>query len=342
MTLHIGYGLIAAQRIPGSPQSWADVYADALAVAEAVDEAGFDTLWVTEHHFTDDGYLSALFPMLSAMAVRTSRVVLGTNVALAPLYQPLRLAEDAAAVATIANGRFLLGLGIGYRDEEFAALGVQKRERVPRLVEAIEVCRAAWTGEPFSYNGPTVHVEGLTVRPAPPGPPQIWTGGWVDAAVRRADRLADGYISPVGGLSDTRRRVGMLAPGTGIATTTFVCVTPDGSLPDVMSPALAHVFDRYAQWYGSSSDQEGGRSVADMIRAGAGGSEPTAGIVLGNPATVAAALEPLASAFASDREHHLVVRMHQPGVPRAELIRQLRLFATDVIPQLRAAAGSAA
>src|SRR5438270_642805 len=298
MTLHVGYGLVAAQRIPGSSQSWAEVYDDALAVAEAVDEAGFDTLWVTEHHFTDDGYLSALFPMLGAMAARTSRAVLGTNVALAPILNPLRLAEDAAAVATIAGGRFLLGLGIGYRDEEFSALGVPKAERVPRLVEAIEVCRAAWTGEPFAYDGPTVHVDGLTVRPAPPGPPQIWTGGWVEAAVRRASRLADGYISPVGGLSDTRRRVAMLGPGTGIATTTFLCVTPDGSLPDAMAPALAHVFDRYAQWYGSSSDQEGGRSVAEMIRTGAGGGDPTAGIVLGTPDTVAAALEPLASAFA--------------------------------------------
>src|SRR5205814_4938269 len=141
-------------RLPGSTQSWAEVYDDALAVSEAVDAAGFDTLWVTEHHFTDDGYLSALFPLLAAMAARTSHVVLGTNVALAPLYHPLRLAEDAAAVATIAAGRFLLGLGIGYRDEEFNALGVPKQERVARLVECVEVCRRAWTGEPFSYPGP--------------------------------------------------------------------------------------------------------------------------------------------------------------------------------------------
>ena len=337
MTLHVGYGLVAAQRIPGSGQSWAEVYADALAVAEAVDEAGFDSLWVTEHHFTDDGYLSALFPMLGAMAARTSRVVLGTNVALAPLYHPLRLAEDAAAVATLAGGRFLLGLGIGYRDQEFDALGVPKAERVGRLVECVEVCRAAWTGEPFSHHGPTVDVDGLMVRPAPPGPPEIWTGGWVEAAVRRAARIADGYISPVGGLSDTRRRVALLGPATGIATTTFVCVTPDGSLPPSMGPSLAHVFDRYAQWYGSSSDGEGGRSVAEMIRTGAGAGEPTAGLVLGTPEQVAAQLEPLAGAFAGERTHHLVVRMHQPGVPRDELVAQARLFGAEVLPRLRAA-----
>lgn len=340
MSLHIGYGLIAAQRIPGSSQSWSEVYDDALAVTEAVDEAGFDSLWVTEHHFTDDGYLSALFPMLGAMAARTSRVVLGTNVALAPLYQPLRLAEDAAAVATLAGGRFLLGLGIGYRDEEFSALGVPKRERVPRLVECVEVCRAAWTGEPFTYQGPTVDVDGLVVRPAPPGPPEIWTGGWVDAAVTRATQVADGYISPVGGLTDTRRRVAMLGPTTGIATTTFVCVTPDGSLPASMGPSLAHVFDRYAQWYGSSSDDEGGRSVAERIRTGQGADEPTAGIVLGTAEQVAEQLEPLAAAFAGERVHHLVVRMHQPGVPRAELVAQARLFGAEVIPRLRAAASN--
>jgi alkanesulfonate monooxygenase SsuD/methylene tetrahydromethanopterin reductase-like flavin-dependent oxidoreductase (luciferase family) len=251
----------------------------------------------------------------------------------------LRLAEDAAAVAALAGGRFLLGLGIGDRDEEFTALAVPKAERVPRLVEAVEVCRAAWTGEPFTYRGPTVDVENLVVRPAPPGPPQIWTGGWVDAAVRRANRIADGYISPTGGLGDTRRRVAMLDPGIGIATTTFVCVTPDGGLPDAMAASLAHVFDRYAQWYGSSSDQEGGRSVAEMIRTGGRVEEPTAGIVLGTPEQVAAALEPLAAAFAGEREHHLVVRMHQPGVPRDELMAQARLFAAEVMPRLREAAG---
>src|SRR5438067_9496 len=98
MALHIGYGLIAAQRPPFDQRPWSQVYAEALACAEAAEAAGFDTVWVTEHHFTADGYLSALFPMLGAMAARTSRVRLGTNVALAPLYQPLRLAEDAAAV----------------------------------------------------------------------------------------------------------------------------------------------------------------------------------------------------------------------------------------------------
>ncbi len=85
MALRIGYGLIAAQRPPWDSRPWSEVYADAVAAAEAAEDAGFDSVWVTEHHFADDGYLSALFPLLAAMAVRTHTVLLGTNVALAPL-----------------------------------------------------------------------------------------------------------------------------------------------------------------------------------------------------------------------------------------------------------------
>jgi alkanesulfonate monooxygenase SsuD/methylene tetrahydromethanopterin reductase-like flavin-dependent oxidoreductase (luciferase family) len=152
MALFIDYGLVTGQRAPEDLTPWTDVYDDVVAVAVAVETAGFDGLWVSEHHFTDDGYMSGLFPVLGALANATTSLTLGTNVALAPLYNPLRLAEDAAVVDLLSHGRFLLGLAIGYRDEEFSALGVRKRERVARLQECVEVCRKAWTGERFSHH----------------------------------------------------------------------------------------------------------------------------------------------------------------------------------------------
>lgn len=268
MALFVDYGLVSAQR--AGSRSWQEEYDDVLALATTVEAAGFDGFWVTEHHFTGDGYMSALFPVLAALSQVTSRLTLGTNVALAPLYHPLRFAEDAAAVDLLSHGRLLLGLAIGYRDEEFAALGVPKGERVARLRECVEICRLAWTGERFSYDGPTVQVDDLVVRPVPPGPPPLWLGGWVDDAVRRAGRLGDGYISPVGDLDDTRRRVRLLdesgRTGLPIATATWVIVT-DGAAPAGAVAGVGHLYENYEAWYSSSSDEGGGSEVGTMIKA---------------------------------------------------------------------------
>lgn len=341
MALQIGYGLITGQRPAGSAMSWEEVYDDVLHLVRVAEAAGFDSAWTSEHHFTDDGYMSPLLTAMAAMAVQTSSIALGTNVLLAPLHHPLAVAEQAALVDVLSRGRLLLGLAIGYRDEEFDAYGVAKAERVPRLVEHVELCRKAWTGEPFSHHGPTVDVDDLVVRPTPTRPPPLWLGGWVDESVRRAGRLGDGYLSPIGDLDDTRRRVAILdheadAAGrdvVGIGTATFVAVHESGAVPTAVSAGLAHMMATYEEWYGSSSDSGGGRDVGTMIgqmRA----TELPAGVAAGTPQQVIDALGPLASAF-PDREHHLVVRLHYPGMGRAEAEDHIGLFADEVTPELR-------
>jgi alkanesulfonate monooxygenase SsuD/methylene tetrahydromethanopterin reductase-like flavin-dependent oxidoreductase (luciferase family) len=340
VALLVDYGLVSAQR--AGARTWQEEYDDAVALAVAAEDAGFDGYWVTEHHFTDDGYLSALFPLLGALAQATSRMTLGTNVALAPLYHPLRLAEDAAVVDLLSHGRLLLGLAIGYRDEEFAALVVPKRERVARLRECVEICRKAWTGEPFSHRGPTVTVDDLVVRPVPAGPPPIWLGGWVDDAVRRAAVLGDGYISPVGDLDDTRRRVELLDAGgrqsLPIATATWVVVTR-GDVPTWAAAGVEHLYANYESWYSSSSDDGGGSAVGSMIGAmrAATSSGLPPGVAAGTPEQVLEILEPLATAFSADRDHRLCVRLQYPGMTRAEVLDHIALFATEVLPRLRRA-----
>ena len=345
MALLIDYGLVTAQRSPDDPTSWTQVYDDVLAVAGAVEAAGFDGLWVSEHHFTDDGYMSGLFPVLGALAASTTSLALGTNVALAPLYNPLRLAEDAAVVDLLSHGRLLLGLAIGYRDEEFDALGVPKRERVARLVECVEICRKAWTGERFDHAGVTTTVEGLVVRPAPATPPPLWLGGWVDATIERAARLGDGYISPVGDLADTEYRVEVLDRASElagrsaplpIATATWCAMSASASV----SRGVAHLYDRYANWYSSSTDVGGGQAVGEMISQILGMPTehlpPT--IVSGSPEQVLEALLPLATRFSGSRDHRLCVRLQYPGMARSEVLEQIEAFATEVAPELRRAA----
>ena len=351
MALFIDYGLVTGQRAPDDLTPWTDVYDDIIAVAAAVETAGFDGLWVSEHHFTDDGYMSGLFPVLGALANATTSLTLGTNVALAPLYNPLRLAEDAAVVDLVSHGRFLLGLAIGYRDEEFSALGVPKRERVARLQECVEVCRKAWTGERFSHHGVTTVVDDLVVRPAPGTPPPIWLGGWVDAAIERAAAIGDGYISPVGDLDDTIQRVAVLdraAERAGrsaplpIGTATWCALTSPGASIDAsssISRGVAHLYDRYATWYSSSTDVGGGQAVGEMISQilGLPTDQLPPTVVSGTADEVVAVLVPLAAEFSGTRDHRLCVRLQYPGMSRTEVFDQVALFASEVMPALRGA-----
>ena len=113
------------------------VYRSHLDEIVRIEELGYHNVWLTEHHFVEDGYNPSVLPMAAAIAVRTSRIRIGTFVLLLPFHNPVRVAEDAICIDILSSGRFDLGVGQGYRAEEFAALNIPRAERSARLAEAI-------------------------------------------------------------------------------------------------------------------------------------------------------------------------------------------------------------
>ena len=193
--MKIGIGLFTGQIPPGSDRTFHQEYGDMIDMVTVVEREGLDAAWVSEHHFSEDGYLPSLLVMLSAFAAATNRIELGTGVVLAPFHDPIRLAEDYAVVDQISDGRVICGLGIGWRDEEFREFNISTKSRVRRLEEITEILRLAWNEDRFSYSGRHYSYDRVSVTPKPSRVPPILIGGFVDAAIRRAGRIGDGYIS---------------------------------------------------------------------------------------------------------------------------------------------------
>jgi probable F420-dependent oxidoreductase len=193
--------------------------ASAGAIAElaaAAEEAGFDGGFVTEHPFPDDRWLAkgghhALDPFvaLAFAAAATSRLRLQTNLCIAAYRNPFLLAKSVATLDALSGGRMILGIGAGYLEGEFAALGSPFDERNDRTDEAIRAMRAAWTGQSVEMQGEHFVAAGNTMLPTPaqPGGPPIWIGGNAKRAIRRAVELADGWVPmPNPARSAARRR----------------------------------------------------------------------------------------------------------------------------------------
>ena len=194
----VNFGLWYDLRNPEpSSVSFETLYQQSLEQMVWAESLGFDSVWLTEHHFCEDGYTPS--PLVVAAAIgQATTLKIGTNLMLLPLADPVRLAEDAATLSILTGGRFDLGVGLGYRQLEFDYFGRKLSQRPSLMEEGVDIIRQAWSGEPVRITGKRYRIDGLAIAPVPSKPPRLFMGGMVEPAIARAARLGDGFLSTGG------------------------------------------------------------------------------------------------------------------------------------------------
>jgi alkanesulfonate monooxygenase SsuD/methylene tetrahydromethanopterin reductase-like flavin-dependent oxidoreductase (luciferase family) len=185
--MHVGLAMTARQ-LPSAPRSLVDIYREQIEQAVLGEELGFYSWRLAEHHFAEDSHNPSQFPLLAAVATHTEKIRLGPYVLLLALHNPIRVAEDAASVDILSNGRLDLVIGAGPMPNECAVFGIDRSEAFGRTYEALEVIQECFDEEEFSHDGRYFHFEGVRMTTKPvqkPGPP-IYMAAMGPQSLKRA------------------------------------------------------------------------------------------------------------------------------------------------------------
>lgn len=299
---------------------------DTLEQATVADALGYDSAWIAEHHFLDTGYGPAPLVNIAALAEVTERLVLGPAVLLPAFYHPVRLAEETALIQNMTGGRFVCGLGLGYRPEEFEAFGAARSKRRHYLEESIRLLARLWSEVDVTFKGEVYDIADVTVTPRPDPIPPIWVGGWVDAAIDRAARLADAWFpgptatfgklkSAYAYYESALEREGKTAKERPLIREMWVGAT-DHEI-GVGRERLAHMYENEYRTWGQENVGEG-----DVLEGRA---------VVGSPQQVTEELLRWQAELGFD---HIIGRMHIHGMDQKPVLQSMELFAEQVSPEL--------
>jgi probable F420-dependent oxidoreductase len=314
--LSIGIQTIHRRTEPATAP-WNPTIDEMQALVQLVDDCGYHSLWVGDHIAFAVAILDPLLQLAQA-AIISRRLKLGTNIYLVPLRHPVPVAKQVATLDHLSEGRLIFGVGVGGEfPKEFEACGVPLNERGGRLSAAIPLLRRLWSGEPVSYEGRYFGAfNEVSMQPPArqPGGPPIWVGRRADAALARAGRLADGWMSYV------------VTPETYRASLDKIAAAADARGRNIKYFGTGHLlFARLDETYDKALDAAAAtlshRYAMDFRRA----AERYA--ALGRPEQVASKIR----AFHDAGVRHLVLDLVGPYEERPQ---QIETFARDVLPLL--------
>jgi alkanesulfonate monooxygenase SsuD/methylene tetrahydromethanopterin reductase-like flavin-dependent oxidoreductase (luciferase family) len=310
-----------------NPPEWAvdpsRLYGFTLELCEEADALGCHSIWFSEHHLFDDGYLPQPLTFAAAVAARTKQVRLGTAIVIAPLVHPAHLAEQVAVVDLLSDGRVDLGIGAGYRVPEFELFGADLARRYGATDGCARDLRRLW--------------EVVTPSPVQERVP-IWMGYQGPKGARRAGLLGEGLLSIDCRLWDAYRdglieaghdpgAVGRMAGGVD----GFVTSDPEGDWPTV-SRHVATQFDSYRRHMVEGTDQPIPRPVdPERLRSRTESRHPLDSIVYGTPDEVADRIRATASGAPVET---VFLWASIAGMPEELVARHVRTICTDLAPRL--------
>jgi alkanesulfonate monooxygenase SsuD/methylene tetrahydromethanopterin reductase-like flavin-dependent oxidoreductase (luciferase family) len=312
---------------------------EAIVWVHEARDAGFDYVITGQHYLTSPFQELQPVPLLARLIPESGSMELFTTL-IAPLHNPVDLAETWASLDVLSGGRTGLSLGLGYRDEEYAAFGVDPTKRVRDFRAVVETLRALWTEDEVTAAGHGFALERATctIRPVRKPHPPLWIAANADPGARRAARWGLPWnINPharfetiarqVDLYRDTARATGHDPPGLPLHREVF-CAPTRAQAVATAGPYLARKYAAYDQW-GQDKALPGEEEFAIPLERLAEDR-----FILGDPDDCAREIERYL-ALGVERLH---MRMNWPGMPLEPAVEGLRLFGAEVIPRFAARA----
>ena len=284
--------------------------------------SGLASLMVGQHFVSSPLQMFQAMPLLARLAAEADGMRLGPGLLLLPLLNPVIVAEETATLDWLTGGNAIIGLGLGYRAEEFASIGVPFKERVPRFIEGVEVIRKMWRDDVVEHRGRfhTIDKVQASLKPKQKGGPPIWMAGDVEAAVKRGAKLADAWFpSPMVSQDDVGKLNALFREtraAAGIAPAVEYPIMREchiGTLDEVREP-LGFKYEAYAAWSGESGFVPKDRIRADFDKFA------TDRFLIGSESQVIDLIGAYGEKTGTD---HMMLRVQWPGLDQKMAVRTL-------------------